>query len=64
MASNIRFLDQILINPINGGGETILNSSFISTGSITASVNVGTDIFKVQSGSSIFFTINSSSNAG
>ena len=47
MASNIRFLDQILINPISGGGETILNSSFISTGSITASVNVGTDTFKV-----------------
>lgn len=64
MASNIRFLDQILINPINGGGETILNSSFISTGSITASVDVGINTFRIQSGSSTFFTVNSSSNAG
>ena len=64
MASNIRFLDQILINPISGGGETILNSSFISTGSITASVNVGTDTFKVQSGSSTYLYISSSGNIG
>jgi hypothetical protein len=67
MASNIRFLDQILVNTINGGesgGETILNSSFISTGSITASVNIGTDTFKVQSGSSTYLYISSSGNIG
>jgi hypothetical protein len=43
-------------------GTTITNQ--IATGSITASVNIGADTFRVQSGSSTFFTINSSSNAG
>ena len=39
-------------------------SNQITTGSITASVDIGTNTFRVQNGSSIFFTINSSSNAG
>jgi hypothetical protein len=39
-----------------------LNLSRISTGSITASVNIGADTFKIQSGSSTFFTVNSNGN--
>jgi hypothetical protein len=47
------------IDPSNVIG---LNLSRISTGSITASVDIGTDTFKVQSGSSTFFTVNSNGN--
>jgi len=43
-------------------GTTITNQ--IATGSITASVNIGADTFKVQSGSSTFLYISSSGNVG
>jgi hypothetical protein len=41
-----------------------LNLSHISTGSITASVDIGTDTFKVQSGSSTFLYVSSSGRVG
>jgi hypothetical protein len=41
-----------------------LNLSRISTGSITASVNVGNDTFRIQSGSSTYFFISSSGRIG
>ena len=43
-------------------GTAITNQ--ITTGSITASVNVGTNTFRVQSGSSTYFYISSSGNVG
>ena len=43
-------------------GTTITNQ--IATGSITASVNIGADTFRVQSGSSTFLYISSSGNVG
>ena len=41
-----------------------LNLSRISTGSVTASVNVGNDTFKIQSGSSTFLFVSSSGRVG
>lgn len=43
-------------------GTAITNQ--ITTGSITASVDIGTNTFRVQSGSSTYFYISSSSNIG
>ena len=48
---------------INASNIAGLNLSRISTGSITASVDVGTDTFKVQSGSSTFLHISSNGNS-
>jgi hypothetical protein len=39
-------------------------SSQITTGSVTASVNIGTDTFKIESGSSTYLYISSSGNIG
>jgi hypothetical protein len=39
-------------------------SSQIATGSVTASVNIGTDTFKIESGSSTYLYISSSGNIG
>jgi hypothetical protein len=44
-------------------GETGVSNQ-ITTGSITASVNIGTDTFKVQSGSSTFLYVSSSGRVG
>ena len=46
------------------GDPGISINNQIATGSVTASVNVGSDTFKVTSGSSAFLYINSSGNTG
>jgi hypothetical protein len=53
---------------IGGGGNVTNNyyttASFISTGSVTASVNLGTASFQINSGSTIFMFISNSGNIG
>jgi hypothetical protein len=46
----------------NGGGSSL--SNFISTGSVTASVNIDDGIFRIISGSSTFVYVSSSGNIG
>ncbi len=46
------------------GDTGIAVTNQIATGSITASVDIGTDTFKVQSGSSTFLFVSSSGNVG
>jgi len=53
-----------LLSLTTGGGGSIALGNKISTGSITASVNVGANTFRVQSGSSTFLYISSSGNVG
>lgn len=49
--------------PKGDKGDTGITNQ-ITTGSITASVDIGTNTFRVQSGSSTYFYISSSSNIG
>ena len=54
-------LTAISASSIVGLGD-VINPNKISSGSVTASVNINGDIFLIKSGSNTFFSINENSN--
>ena len=55
---------QFSITVATGSGGSSSPTSFIATGSVTASVNTGNDTFKLTSGSSTFVYVNNSGSIG